>query len=146
DTQYNAVASGSVGVSLRRDDSSMHLQVKKSLAATHGLAHGRVRDRFELISALYAAGVTDEAQLDKALAEAGSAPAQLNSLYSLITYQAEQSNGFIQSFLSAPVQPQQPDNTNGTNGGAPADDGEYNYRVFVPLYNLADDNQKLPPG
>lgn len=143
DTQYSAVAAGSVGVSLTRDDGSMHLQVKKSLAASHSLKRGRVRDSFELISALYEAGVRDEAQLHKALAQADAAPAQLNSLYSLITYQVEQSNGFIQSHLSAPVQPQQPDNT---NGEAPADDGVYNYRVFVPLYNLADDNQTLKPG
>lgn len=143
DTQYNAVASGSVGVSLTRDDSSMQLQVKKSLAATHGLTHGRVRDSFELLNSLYEAGVTDEAELYKALADAGSAPAQLNSLYSLVTYQVEQSKGFIKSYLSAPVQPQQP---NGTNGDAPQDDGEYNYRVFVPLYNLADDNQNLQTG
>jgi large repetitive protein len=143
DTQYNAVASGSVGVSLTRDDSSMQLQVQKSLAATHGLKHGRVRDSFELISALYKAGVKDEAKLHTALAQANAAPAQLNALYSLVTYQVEQSNGFIKSYLSAPIQPQQP---NGTNGDAPEDDGEYNYRVFVPLYNLADDNQNLQQG
>lgn len=143
DTQYNAVASGSVGVLLTRDDSSMHLQMEGPLSAAHGLTSGRVRDRFELISALYDAGITDEAALHQALADAGAAPAQLNALYSLVTYQVEQSDGFIQSYLSAPVQPQQP---NGTNGDAPEDDGEYNYRVFVPLYNLADDNQNLQAG
>jgi hypothetical protein len=144
DTQYNAVAAGSVGVSLTRDDSAMQLQVKKSLAATHGLKKGSVRDRFELIKSLYKAGVRGEAALNKALAQAGSAPAQLNALYSLVTYQVAKSTGFIQSYLSAPVQPQQPNGTQ--EGGAPQDGGEYNYRVFVPLYNLADGNQNLPPG
>jgi hypothetical protein len=144
DTQYSAVASGSVGVSLTRDDSSMHMQVVGPLSAAAGLSSGRVRDRFELISAFFEAGVTNEDALHAALADAGAAPAQLNALYSLVTYQVEQTNGFIQSYLSAPIQPQQP---NGTNGDAPEDDGGvYNYRVFVPLYNLADDNQSLKPG
>lgn len=143
DTQYSAVASGSVGVSLTRDDSSMQMQVVGPLSAAHGLSSSRVRDRFELISAFYEAGVTNEEALHAALADAGAAPAQLNALYSLVTYQVDKSNGFIKSFLSAPIQPQQP---NGTNGDAPQDNGEYNYRVFVPLYNLADDNQNLQTG
>ena len=142
ETQHSAVAAGSVGVELTRDGSSMVRQPSTSMAAANGLEAGRGHTRAELVEALHAAGVRDETELYKMLAAAGDGSAQLNALYSLITYQVEKSAGFIQSNLSAPIQPQQPDD-------AGDDDGPFNYQVFVPLYNLADANQSLngaPPN
>ncbi len=137
ETQYNAVAAGSVGAELTRSDSVMKLRTPQTLAATAGLKSEGGHTRAELVSAICAAGVTDHAQLRSLMVEAGAAPAQLNALYSLITYQVEASAGFIQSNLSAPIQPQQPD---------PDTESELrDYRVFVPLYNLATANQSLPP-
>src|ERR1044071_9246557 len=78
------------------------------------------------------------------LVQAGAVPAQLNALYSLITYQVEATTGFIKSNLSAPIQAQQPDDGGGNNGNTNGN-ATHNYRVFVPLYNLATDNQK-PSG
>lgn len=142
DTQYSAVAAGSVGVTLTRSDSAMKMRPHAALAAAHGLDASRDHTRVELVRSLVEAGVTDEASVRRVLVEAGAAPAQLNALYSLITYMVEQSTGFIESNLSAPIQPQQP------NGTAKASNGTdiRTYRVFTPLYNLAVANQSLPPG
>jgi len=132
EVQYNAVAAGSVGVDLTRANNSASLRTPAkfssllALNADDGHTHG------DLIQALYDAGVTDENELLLHLAEAGIAPTQLNALYSLITYQVQASTGFIQSNLSTPIQPQRP---------ASASDTFSDYRVFVPLYNLARSNQ-----
>ncbi len=147
DTQYSAVAAGSVGVSLTRDDSAMLLRPSAALAATCGADAQRGHTRADLVKFLVEASVTDETHVRALLADSGSAAAQLNALYSLITYQVAQTTGFIQSHLSAPIQPQQP-NGSSSHAASTANtgDGTRSYRVFVPLYNLADANQPLPPN
>lgn len=136
DTQYNAVASGSVGVEFTRNDSVMMVQPSAELAAACNVDTGQRYFADQLVKSMAAAGMTDEARAAALLAESDSAAAQLNALYSLVSYQVEKTGGFIKSNLSAPFQPQQPEEEEG---------GERSYRVFVPLYNLADANQSLPP-
>lgn len=141
DTQYSAVAAGSVGVSMTRVDSDMLIQPPAVFNAKYGLNASTGYTLAELVTALHNASVTDEGQMRQLLVDAGAVPAQLNALYSIITYQVEQSTGFIKSNLSAPIQAQQPDD-DGNND----DNSTHNYRVFVPLYNLATANQNLPAG
>lgn len=137
DTQYSAVAAGSVGVSMTRADSDTLIQPPAAFGAKYGLNGSGAYTLAELVTALHNAGVTDEGQMRQLLVDAGAVPAQLNALYSIITYQVEQTTGFIESNLSAPIQPQQPDDDDSTT---------HDYRVFVPLYNLATANQNLPTG
>ncbi|MGD0831264.1 MAG: hypothetical protein ABR907_09995 [Terracidiphilus sp.] len=128
DLQYTAVAPGSVGAELVRSQTSTLLK------APDGATHTRA----SFIHAAVANGIAHTHELHHALAAAGAAPAQLNSLYSLVTYQvAATANLFIQSNLSAPIQPQAPQ---GASDSAPRA-----YRAFVPLYALATANQQLPP-
>lgn len=136
DTQYSAVAAGSVGVLLTRAESVTMLQPTAEVRGLQALCPHTLAG---LVTSLHASGVTDEAEMHQLLVAAGAVPAQLNALYSIITYQVEQTTGFIQSHLSAPIQAQQPDDGNN-------DDATHNYRVFVPLYNLANANQNLPSG
>lgn len=138
DTQYSAVAPGSVGMELTRPESATLIQPSAAFASAHGLNASEDYTLGQLITALQASGVNSESQMYSLLAQAGAVPAQLNSLYSLITYRVEKSDGFIQSNPSSPIQAQQPDNGNG-NG-----DTTHDYRVFVPLYNLAVENQGPP--
>ena len=127
DLQYTAVAPGSVGAELVRSQTAALLKTPDG--ATHSKA--------AFIKAAVANGIAREHQLHHALAVAGAAPAQLNSLYSLVSYQvAATANLFIQSNLSAPIQPQAPQ---GASDSAPR-----TYRAFVPLYTLATANQQLP--
>ncbi|MFT4926169.1 MAG: hypothetical protein ACI8WB_002267 [Phenylobacterium sp.] len=58
----------------------------------------------------------------------------LNQLYGLVSYQVDQTDGFIASNLSVPVSPQAPDD----------DESTQDFRLFVPLYNLATANQNTP--
>lgn len=139
DTQYSAVAPGSVGVLMTRAESDTMIQPPAELAAARGLQASHPHTLASLVTSLHASGVTDEAEMHRLLVAAGAVPAQLNALYSLITYQVEATTGFIQSNPSAPIQPQQPDDDNNT-------DTTHDYRVFVPLYNLATANQNLPAG
>ena len=122
----------------------MMLRPSAALAATCNADAQRGHTRTDLVKFLVEAGVTDETQVRALLADSGSAAAQLNALYSLITYQVARTTGFIQSNLSAPIQPQQP-NGSSTSAASTANngDGMRSYRVFVPLYNLADANQSL---
>ncbi|MFL6257219.1 MAG: hypothetical protein ACJ74T_19600 [Pyrinomonadaceae bacterium] len=138
DTQYSAVAPGAVGVEMTRADSATLIQPSAAFAAAHGLTASQDYTLGQLITALQASGVNDPSQMLSLLDQAGAVPAQLNSLYSLITYRVEQSDGFIASNLSAPIQAQQPDDDNGNGNGG---NTTHDYRVFVPLYNLAVDNQ-----
>ncbi|MGA3372743.1 MAG: hypothetical protein ABSC48_13385 [Terracidiphilus sp.] len=129
DLQYTAVAPGSVGAELVRSQASTLLKTPDG--ATHKKA--------AFIKAAVANGLASEHVLHQALVAAGAAPAQLNSLYSLVTYQvAATANLFIQSNLSAPIQPQAPQ---GASDSTPR-----TYRAFVPLYALATANQQLPPN
>jgi len=134
-TQYCAVAAGSVGALLTRDDGVMELQPSAELASAAKLSRSRKYSRADAVNALVAAGYTDEAQVRKLMTDSGSAVAQLNGLYSLVTYQVEASAGFIESNLSAPIPPQQDDDVQDTLRS---------YRVFVPLYNVATANQGVP--
>jgi large repetitive protein len=129
ETRYVSVAAGAFGVSLSRSDNTMLLKATPRFTATARLAssHGPTRD--EAIIALRAAGLGDD-ELHLALAEMAVAPAALNALYALVTYRVEASAGFIASNLSAPLQPQRPED------GDPNSD----YRVFAPLYNVAKAN------
>jgi hypothetical protein len=129
DLQYAAVAPGAVGAELVR-----------TLAATMLTApDGSKQTRLDFLAATAKAGVGDEQALHQALAAAGSAPAQLNSLYSLVTYQVQATAGaFVESNLSAPLQPQAPPDAKDTDPRS--------YRAFVPLYALATANQSLPAG
>lgn len=134
-TQYCAVAAGSVGTLLTRDDGVMEIQPSAALASAAGLSRTKRYSRADAVNALVAAGYTDEAKVRALMTDSGSAAAQLNGLYSLVTYQVEASSGFIQSNLSAPIPPQQDED---------AQDTLRSYRVFVPLYNVATANQGLP--
>jgi hypothetical protein len=143
-TQYSTVAAGSIGVLMTRDDSAMLIAPSAKLRASAAVDHGRLYRRSELISALVEAGIDDEADLHAALAEAGSGAAQLNALYSLVTYQVTATTGFIQSNLSAPIQPQKPDGaSSAADGLTSASDDTRSYRTYVPLYALATANQPL---
>lgn len=139
DTQYSAVAAGSVGVLMTRAESVTMIQPTAAVTEARGLQATSPHTLAGLISSLHASGVTDEAEMHQLLVAAGAVPAQLNALYSIITYQVEPTTGFIKSNLSAPIQAQQPDDDNDN-------DTTHNYRVFVPLYNLATANQNLPAG
>ncbi|CAN5688402.1 hypothetical protein BH11PSE6_BH11PSE6_04310 [soil metagenome] len=144
-TQYSTVAAGCIGVVMTRDDSSMKVAPSTKLLETAGVEHGRRYDTSELISALVAGGVKDEAELHAILADASSGPAQLNALYSLVTYQVAATTGFIASNLSAPIQPQQPDSASSAADGLTGlSDDTRSYRVYVPLYGLATANQPMP--
>ena len=127
--QYAAVAPGSVGAQLQRSQSPTMLAAENGGKHTH--AH--------FLAAAVHAGVTDELEMRQKLAAAGAAPAQLNSLYSLMSYQVAATAGmFIASNLSAPIQPQAPI---GSSSTAPR-----TYVAFVPLYALATANQGLSAG
>ncbi len=143
-TQYSTVAAGSIGVLMTRDDSVMKTAPSANLRASASVDQGRLYRRSELVSALVEAGVDSEADLHAILAEAGSGAAQLNALYSLVTYQVTATTGFIQSNLSAPIQPQQPDGaSSAADGLTDASDDTRSYRAYVPLYALASANQPL---
>lgn len=151
DTQYNSVAAGSVGVVLSRDDSTMLMRPSPELCKACGANGDRLYRRSELVQLLVAAGITDENEVRQLIADSGGTAAQLNALYSLITYQVQQTSGFIASNLSAPIQPTQPDeDCAAADGVVLADDDDTRlYRVYVPLYNLAVANQPLsdtPPN
>ncbi|APR75953.1 Hypothetical protein A7982_01300 [Minicystis rosea] len=137
DTQYPAVAAGSVGVELVRDNGEQRLVAPRALVAAGKADVRRRYTHHELVLALRDAGVRNPAEIARALAEAGAAPAQLSALYSLLTYQVQSTTGFSQSNLSSPLQPQ------GEAGSGASNDS---YRVFVPLYNVATANGTLPLG
>lgn len=122
DLQYAAVAAGSVGAELVRSQSSTLLQARDGTLHTAQdvilSTHRNARD----VQTVY-----------RTLAESGAAPAQLNSLYNLLTFQVQASAGFIQSNVSAPVQPQAEANA---DSAAPR-----TFRAFVPLYAVATANQ-----
>ncbi|WP_095197979.1 hypothetical protein [Mesorhizobium carmichaelinearum] len=130
EARYVKVAAGTFGVELTRAESVMQLKAPAALAKAGLLAKTTTHSRGDVIAALRASGVSDDAELHQALAAAGDAKASLNALYSLVTYQIQATTGFSLSNLSAPIQPQKPDQsaTTGT------------YRVFAPLYNVATDN------
>jgi large repetitive protein len=146
-TQYSTVAPGCIGVIMTRDDTVMKMTPAAALRATaSGVDHTRLHRRSELIKALVDAGVSDEAHMHALIAASGGASAQLNALYSLVTYQVSATTGFIQSNLSAPVQPQQPsDASSAADGLQDAGPDTRSYRVYVPLYTLAEANQPAPP-
>src|SRR5205823_2415447 len=87
--------------------------------------------RTHMIRALTAAGVTDPHHIHKLLLESGAVPAALNALYSIVTYQIQKTEpGFVQSNLSAPLQPQKPTSSHTTGA----------YRIVAPLYSVATAN------
>ena len=128
-----SLAAGTFGVELTRPDSVMQLKAMPALAAAGATTP---QPRAQAIKAMQAAGMTDTDQMRRMLLDAGSVPAGLNALYSLVTYQVQVSTGFVASNLSAPFQPQKPD----------ADHPIGAYRIVAPLYNVAAANQTLPPG
>ncbi|HET7234001.1 MAG TPA: hypothetical protein VFJ16_28575 [Longimicrobium sp.] len=147
-TQYGSVAAGSVGVLLTQSEADALLQPHPRLApmlAGANAASPRGWRRSELVAALVQAGVTDAAEVRAALADSGSGAGQLNALYSLLTYQVQATAGFVRSNLSAPVQPQQPDEGSSAADGlrlAGGDGGDTSsFRVYAPLYAVATANQ-----
>ncbi|HEU4885759.1 MAG TPA: hypothetical protein VFT45_26220 [Longimicrobium sp.] len=147
-TQYSSVAAGSMGVLLTQSESAALVQASHPTltAMADGLpARSRGYLRSELVQALVDGGMTDPDEVHAVLAQSGGAASQLNALYSLVTYQVQATSGFVQSNLSAPVQPQQPDAGSSAADGltlAADDDGDTSsFRVYVPLYNLAQANQ-----
>ncbi|GLS22431.1 hypothetical protein GCM10007874_54490 [Labrys miyagiensis] len=130
EARYVKVAAGTFGVELTRAESVMQLKTPAAVAKTGLLAAANSHSRGTVIEALRASGITADTELHEALAAAGGAQAALNSLYSLVTYQVQATTGFTLSNLSAPIQPQKPDQS-GTTG---------TYRVFAPLYNVATAN------
>jgi hypothetical protein len=137
DVQYPAVAPGSVGMLLTRNQSAMTIAPPARLMAAADGAVEEAYTRGQLLDTLRAAGITADEELHQLLVEADAPAAQVAALYSLVTYRVEQSTGFIESPLSAPIQPQQP------TGGS----STLSYRVFAPLYKLATGNQiVLPDG
>lgn len=135
--QHSAAAAGTVGLEMTRHDSAMALQPPQGMAEAFGLATDQPITHHQLTRALYEAGVREPEELHAILAEANAAPAQLNALYSQITYQVKAGTGFVQSNFSAPIPLQKPD-------GAP-DDGLRRFRLATPLYKLAVANQSLGP-
>lgn len=129
ETRYVKVAAGTFGVSLSRSDNTMRLMATPEFLASARQADGLGPTHDEALGFLRAAGLDDDA-LHSALVAMGAAPAALNSLYALIAYQVQASAGFIASNLSAPLQPQRPEE----------DDPNSDYRVFAPLYNVAKAN------
>lgn len=151
-TQYATVAAGSMGMLLTQSESDALVRAHPRLTAmAEGLPMRSAYLRSELVQSLVRAGVTDEAELRGTLAEAGATASQLNALYSLVTYQVQTTTGFVQSNLSAPVQPQQPGaDSAATDGVATSEgDGTSLFRVYAPLYKLAVSNQGVttrPPN
>ncbi|HZG41902.1 MAG TPA: hypothetical protein VEY93_02990, partial [Longimicrobium sp.] len=154
-TQYASAAAGSMGVVLTQSEADALLQPSAEVAArAHVRNAAEAREsrrgwrRSELVQALVNAGVTHPAEVRAALADAGGGASQLNALYSLVTYQVQPTAGFVESNLSAPIQPQQSDEDCSQADGlqlAADDDGDTScFRVFVPLYALATANQE--PG
>ncbi|OYY91519.1 MAG: hypothetical protein B7Y45_02885 [Sphingomonas sp. 28-66-16] len=144
-TQYSTVAPGSIGVVMTRNDAAMMMAPSVSLRVASGIDHDRRCRRSEVVNALVGAGLDDEAELHAILADSGSGAAQLNALYSLVTYQVAASTGFVQSNLSAPIQPQKPDaSSSAADGLTDTADDTRSYRAYVPLYALATANQPLP--
>ncbi len=133
DVRYVKVAAGTFGVSLSRSDAVTRLKATPKLAARMQLSGTQGLTRGEAIRMLRAEGLGDDA-LHAELMAMAAAPAALNALYGLVTYQVDASAGFIASNLSAPLQPQKPDDID------PNDD----YRVFAPLYNVAKANIGQP--
>ncbi|WP_294330368.1 hypothetical protein [uncultured Sphingomonas sp.] len=145
-TQHATVAAGSIGVLLTRDDAAMLVAPSAKLAALTAMDHRQRYRRSDLVRALVGSGIEDEADLHAILATAGSGTAQLNALYSLVTYRVEGTSGFVQSNFSAPLQPQRPDPaSSAADGLTDRSDGTRSYRAYVPLYALAVDNQPLQP-
>ena len=134
ETRHVKVAAGAFGVEMTRAESVMQLRATPAVAGSGLLAAADTHSRTSVIAALRASGIADDAELHGMLMAAGAAPAALNSLYSTVTFQIEPTAGFNASNLSAPIQPQKPDQgvTTGT------------YRVFAPLYNLAIANAGSP--
>ena len=134
ETRHVKVAAGAFGVEMTRAESVMQLRATPAVAGSGLLAAADTHSRTSVIAALRASGIADDAELHGMLMAAGAAPAALNSLYSMVTFQIEATAGFKASDLSAPIQPQKPDQgvTTGT------------YRVFAPLYNLAIANAGSP--
>ncbi|WP_095088477.1 hypothetical protein [Mesorhizobium sophorae] len=130
EARYVKVAAGTFGVELTRSESVMQLKTPAALVKTGQLGAANSHSRGRVIEALRASGIADDTELHAALVAAGDAKASLNSLYSLVTYQIQATTGFTLSNLSAPIQPQKPDQS-GTTG---------TYRVFAPLYNVATAN------
>lgn len=129
ETRYVKVAAGTFGVALTRAESVMQLSAPAALPKGKlGAAERHTRGR--VIEALRSSGIDDDFELHAQLVAAGAAPAALNSLYSIVTYQVQATTGFSLSNLSAPIQPQKP-----TQG-----DTTSTYRVFAPLYNVATPN------
>ncbi|HYW09012.1 MAG TPA: hypothetical protein VE913_18780, partial [Longimicrobium sp.] len=147
-TQYAVAAPGSMGIVLTQSDRAARMQPSAGLGLRHdNAARGLVRS--EMIDALARAGIRDEAEVRARLAASGSGAAQLNALYSLVTYQVTANAAFVASNLSAPVQPQQPDAGSSAADGLIADDDTSSFRVYVPLYKLAVSNQGVttrPPN
>lgn len=147
-TQYSSVAAGSMGVLLTQSESAALVQAAHPTLralADGPAARSRGYLRSEVVQALVDGGMTDPDEVHAVLAQSGGAASQLNALYSLVTYQVQATSGFVQSNLSAPVQPQQPDAGSSAADGlmlAADDDGDTSsFRVYVPLYNLAEANQ-----
>ncbi|MGA1797287.1 hypothetical protein VH567_00730 [Sphingomonas sp. 4RDLI-65] len=128
--RYPATAAGTFGVTLSRSDSVTDLTASEAVAAQARLGTAAPIDRADAIAALQASGMMHEPDIHAALAAMGAAPAALNALYSLVTYQVEASAGFVASNLSAPIQPQRLDDQ----------DTASDYRIVVPLYGVATDN------
>lgn len=138
-TQFSTVAPGAIGVLLTRDEAVGQMQANHQLRATAQLHADRRYHRSELIAELVAAGVRREDELHALLAASGSGTAQVNALYSLLTYQVQKTTGFTLSPLSAPVQPQQPDAASSrADGLLTQTEGTQSYRVYAPLYNFAE--------
>jgi hypothetical protein len=155
DTQYPAVATGSVSIQLTRDNDSARLTVPRSLSARRkapALDFQRKHTPAQLHRALLDAGVADPHEMDRLLVEAGASNTQLNALYSVLTYQAgplPSGAGYITSNLSSPIQPQTPPLVPSCPVGTPPppDSTSNNtYVVSLPIANIATGNQPLQSG
>ncbi|QAY75870.1 hypothetical protein [Sphingosinicella sp. BN140058] len=130
--RYAATSAGTFGVTLSRSDAVTQLSATASIAARANIAEAAPISRSDAIAAARASGLCEDDEIHALLGTLGAAPAALNALYSLVTYRIEKTDGFIQSYLSAPIQPQRP------NEGDPDSD----YRIIAPLYNVAEANQQ----
>jgi hypothetical protein len=140
DTLDVAVAAGSIGVAMTRDNSGARISAIEhpALAAAEPLAEPV--DWAGAEARLREAGVPGGYARHRLVAESGGAVGTLDQIYSRISFQIETTTGaFEQGNVSVPFSPQTPDVA---QQGDPND----GYRIFVPLYKRAVANVGLPYG
>lgn len=128
-----AIANGSVGFMLERDDPETALQAPASLTGQLGASQGFTRD--QIATAIIQAGHDPAAESFRSLMrEAGDDAAQLSNLFNLLTYGIDDNTGFGKSIRGLPIGPTEEADQNAQ--------GKWRYRQVIPIYPSA--KQPLP--